>query len=85
MVNPSVSNSQVRGVDRYLDINSSNKYQFKSNIENTTVGSYLATQVIGADNPVLTGGSYGNDIAGSSRDVIDQHTDDTVHLYEEEN
>lgn len=85
MVNPMISNSQVRGTDRYLDINSSNEYQFKTEEENETVGTYTATFVIGS-NDYLTKEPFGKDINGTVRDSIDksllQNPDEnTVHIF----
>lgn len=84
MINPAVSNSQVRGSDRYsLQPGQDNPYQFRTDIENNLVGTFLATEVIGSnnyisdtievevDNKTETITIYGNDISGTIRDKID--------------
>ena len=73
LVNPTISNSQVRGVDRYMYNGNANDnpYQFRSDLENRTVGMYTATEVIGSNN-YLTQTPFDEDITGSIRDAIDK-------------
>lgn len=85
MINPAVSNSQVRGSDRYLDLTSGNDYQFRTDIENNLVGTFLATEVIGSNNYISEIDKdgktiYGDDISGTTRDKIDDSSKSHVSI-----
>lgn len=84
MMNPSISNSQVRGVDRIFvgQSSSADEFQFRTLFEDNIVGSFTSTEVIGSNN-YLTENKYasnkqsinnGDIKLNTSRDTIDRST-----------
>ena len=78
MINPSVSNSQVRGSDRILG--GSDTFDFSEEMEDKYIGTYNITEVIGSDNFTQSVDNDGDVVydnnKGTKRDTIDAWVED---------
>lgn len=73
LYNKSISASQVRGTDRYLQPGDNvNSFQFQTDIEDNYIATFQDTEVIGSGNNTDLK-TYSNDVSGSDRDNIDKH------------
>lgn len=76
--NPSSNSSQIRGSDRYLQTgNNINSFQFQTDIENNYIATFQDTEVIGSENNLVKN-TYNNDISGSLRNTIDEHSENNI-------